>query len=357
MNLTQGSLSQPAALAAVVGVVCLFGFLAIDALPIQLLPETTRPVITVFNGWRQAAPADLESYIIEPQEAVLRNVAGVREVNSNINQGFGSVSLEFELGADMDQALINVISALNQAPPRPLDANEPFVFSGASGASGQLVASIQIRPLPDNPDQDVYGPRYQSVIADEFEPRLARIPGVAAVQLNSQRQEQIEIVFDPYRAAALGIPIGSIAAAVGQNADSSGGYASIGRRQYTVRVVGQYEVEELGGLIIAWNEGRPVQLNEVAEVALAQTDAFGVNARNGYPSFYVTLQRTNDANSVAIIDEVKIALAELNAGALGNVGLTADLSFDASVYVRRALQLVQGNLLLGMDLSLCIRWF
>ena len=357
MNLTRGSLAQPAALAAVVGVVCLFGMLAIEALPIQLLPQTTRPVISVFNGWPQAAPADLESYIIEPQESVLRNVAGVREINSNINQGFGSVTLEFELDADMDQALINVISALNQAPPRPLDANEPFVFSGASGASGQLVASIQIRPLPDNPDQDVYGARYQRVIDAELEPRLARVPGVAAVQLQSQRQEQIQIVFDPYRVAALGIPISAISSAVGQSADSSGGYASIGRRQYTVRVVGQHDVEQLGELIIAWNDGRPVQLNEVAEVSLALADGFGVNVRNGYPSYYVTLQRTNDANSVAIIDGVKQALAELNAGALAEAGLTADLSFDSSVYVRRALQLVQGNLLLGMLLALGILWF
>jgi len=357
MNITRASLDQPAVLAVVLAIVALFGALAWRSLPIQLLPETTRPVITVFNGWPQAAPADLEATIIEPQEAVLRRVPGVREINSNINQGSGSISLEFELGADMDQALINVISALNQAPPRPLDADEPVVFSGASGGAGQLVASILIRPLPDNPDQDVYGKRYQSVIADQVEPRLARTPGVAAVQLNSQRNQQVQIRFDPYRAAALGIPISSIAAAVSQSADSSSGFADVGRRQYTVRVVGQYDVDRLGQLIVAWNDGRPVQLSEIADVSLGLTDPFGISIRNGYPSFYITMQRNNDANSVAIMDETRIALAELNAGVLAEAGLTADLSFDSSVYVRRALDLVQGNLVLGMLLALGILWF
>ncbi len=357
MNLTRGSLAQPALLAALVSIICLFGGLSLWSLPIQLLPQTTRPVISVNNGWPQAAPADLESYIIEPQEAMLRRVPGVREITSNINQGFGSISLEFELGADMDQALLNVISALNQAPPRPLDANEPFVFSGASGNNGQLVASIQIRPLPDNPDQDIYSPRYQAVIADQIEPRLARIPGIAAVQLNSQRQQQVLIEFDPYRAAALGIPIQSIASAVNQSANSSAGSANVGRRQYTVRVMGQYDVAQLGQLIVAWNAGRPVQLDEIAKVSLAPTDAFGINVRNGFPAYYITLQRSNDGNSVAILDETRIALAELNAGPLATIGLAADLSFDSSVYVRRALNLVQGNLVLGMLLALGILWF
>lgn len=357
MNPTRGSLAQPAVLAVVVALVVLFGALAWRSLPIQLLPETSRPVITVFNGWPQAAPADLEATIIEPQEALLRRVPGLREVNSNINQGSGAITLEFELGADMDQALINVISALNQAPPRPLDADEPVVFSGAAGSNGQLVASILIRPLPDNPDQDIYGTRYQAVIADQVEPRLARIPGVAAVQLNSQRARQVQIRFDPYRAAALGIPIPAIAGAVAQSADASAGFADVGRRQYTVRVLGQYDVERIGQLIVAWNEGRPVQLSEVAEVSMGLTDPAGISIRNGYPSFYITMQRSNDANSVAIMDETRLALEELNAGVLREAGLVADLSFDSSVYVRRALDLLQGNLLLGIALALGILWF
>src|SRR5690606_18615666 len=87
------------------------------------------------------------------------------------------------------------------------------------------------------------------------------------------------------------------------------------------------------------------------------SDPFGISARNGYPSFYITLQRDNAGNSVAIIDATRAALDELNAGVLRQAGLTADLSFDSSVYARRALGLLQGNLLLGIALSLGILWY
>ncbi|MBW3567437.1 MAG: efflux RND transporter permease subunit, partial [Proteobacteria bacterium] len=325
--------------------------------PIQLLPETSNPVISVNNNWREAAPAEMESYIIEPQEAVLQAVPGVTEINSTIGRGFGSINLEFEIGTDMQQALINVINRLNQAPPLPADANEPFVFSGAGGNNGQMVASLQVRPLPGNPNQDLYDPAYQATLENIMQPRLMRIPGVSNVQLNSLRARQVQITFDPYRAAALGIPINNIANALRGSTDMSGGFANVGRRQYTVRYTGQYEIEKLGELIVAWNGDRPVQLNEVADIELGLADPFGVNIRNGYPAFYVQVQRNNDSNTVAILDELNIALAELNAGALKEVGLTVDLSFDSSVYIRRAINLVQGNLLLGVVLSIGILWF
>lgn len=358
MDITRGSLAQPAALAMVVAVVALFGLIAIVNSPIQLLPETSNPVISVNNGWREAAPAEMESYIIEPQEAVLQAVPGVIEITSNVGRGFGSINLEFEVGTDMQQALINVINRLNQAPPGPVDANEPFVFSGAGGGGGgQNVATLQIRPAPGNSNQDLYDPVYQKALEDQLQPRLTRIPGVSNVQLNSLRQQQVHITFDPYRAAALGIPISSLANAVRGSNDVSGGFANVGRRQYTVRFVGQYDIEKLGELIVAWNGDRPVQLNEVADVELGLADPFGVNMRNGYPAFYVTIQRTNESNTVAILDEINIALAELNAGPMKDAGLVADLSFDSSVYIRRAINLVQGNLVLGVLLSVGILWF
>lgn len=357
MDITRASLAQPAVLAVVLAVATLFGMLALFSRPIQLLPETSNPVITVNNGWREAAPAEMESYIVEPQEAVLQNVPGVTEVRSNIGRGFGSISLEFDVGTDMQEALINVINQLNQAPQRPADANEPFVFSGASGSGGQNVATLQIRPLPGNPNQDLYAPEYQHVLENALQPRLARIPGVSSVQLNSLRARQVQVTFDPYRAAALGIPISSIANAVRGSTDSSGGFANVGRRQYTVRYVGQYDIAQLGELIVAWNGDRPVRLNEVADIELGLADPFGVNMRNGYPAFYVTIQRSNDSNTVEILDEINIALAELNSGPMQQVGLVADLSFDSSVYIRRAISLVQNNLLLGVFLAVGVLWF
>lgn len=118
MNLTKLSTNNPAGTLVALLLIAIFGVLAIGKLPIQLLPDIQRPQISVFNNWRSAAPQEMESNIIEPQENVLRQVPGVVEMTSNISQGFGGITLTFEVGSDMQAGMINVINALNQTPPQ-----------------------------------------------------------------------------------------------------------------------------------------------------------------------------------------------------------------------------------------------
>ncbi|MEO0974232.1 MAG: efflux RND transporter permease subunit, partial [Pseudomonadota bacterium] len=355
MDLTRFSLRNPAALAVVIALLLIFGALAIFERPIQLLPPLERPQITVNTGWREAAPAEVESQIIEPQERVLRRTPGVLEMQSNISRGFGNITLTFAVDADMNEALINVINNLNQTPPLPADANEPFVAMGGQGG-GNYVASIQVYPRRDNPNQDMDTPAYQEALESALEPALARIDGVARVDLNGQRPQEIRITFDPYRAAALDIGVDAIQGALVGASDSSGGFADIGRRQYTVRVLGQHNVDSLGDLIVGGTPERPIHLREVATVEKRMIDPFGVNIRSGRPASYVGVAGTNDANTVAVLDEVNAALAALNDGALAEVGLWAEISFDSSIYIRRALALVQNNLGLGVLLALIVLW-
>lgn len=356
MNLTQISLKNPAAVAAVVALIMVFGFLSISSRPIQLLPVLERPQITVFTNWREAAPAEMESQIIEPQEEVLRRTRGVQEINSTIARGFGSVTLTFAVDENMDQALINVINNLNQAPPLPADANEPFVNAGG-GRGGGYVASIQVYPTRDNPDTDVASPKYERLFRDVIEPRLARIPGVVRVDMNGFRPQEVRITFDPWRAAALGVSINQISQAVAGASDSSGGFADVGRRQYTVRVIGQETVDRLDDLIVAWVGERPIHLREVATVSKTQVDPFGFNIRSGYPAFYIGVAGDNNANTVDVLDHVNEAIAELNAGPAAAEGMIVELSFDASIYIRRAIALVQNNLGLGVLLAIGVLWF
>ncbi|WP_076413988.1 efflux RND transporter permease subunit [Shewanella sp. UCD-KL12] len=351
MNLTQISTKNPAGTLVTLLLIAIFGFLAISKLPIQLLPDIQRPQISVYNNWRSAAPQEMESNIIEPQEYVLRQVPGVVEMTSNISQGFGAVTLTFEVGNNMQEAMINVINALNQTPPRPLDANEPFINVGGGSGSPNL-ASLLVRMAPDNPETD-FG-KYQKLIDDLVEPRLRQITGVGAVQLQSRQPKELHIQFDPYRAAALGITLDQLRNTLSRAADISGGTANVGRRQYTVRFLGQYTPENLGNLIVTYNDGRPVYLNELADVSVSTAEVQGFTKRNGYPAYYMTLQGTFDANTVTVLDGVNKAIKELNAGGLKDAGLVIDLSFDASIHIKRAILLVKGNLAIGVLLALII---
>jgi len=354
MNLTDLSTRHWPSVAVAVALVALFGLLSIAALPIQLLPTIEQPQVSIANFWRASAPEEMESSIVEPQENVLRNTPGVTDINSFIARGAGFVTLTFDIGTDIQDAKLDVINNLNQAPPRPADAIEPRVFAGG-GQQAPPAASLLIRVLPHNPDKELAN--YQQLIEEYVEPRLARIPGVSQVNLAGEQPREMQITFDAYRAAALGIRVNDIIATLSRATDSSGGFADVGRRQYTVRFVGQFQPHELNELIVGWSNDRPIYLSEVADVDIVPRKLDGFTLRNGYPAYYITLQRSFDANTVTILDEVNVAIAELNAGPLAEAGLEMDLSFDASVHIRRAISLVRSNLGIGLLLAIGVLYF
>lgn len=354
MNLTDLSTRHWPSVAVVVALIALFGALSISRLPIQLLPNIEEPQISIANFWRAAAPEEMEASIVEPQENVLRNTPGLTNINSFVTRGAGFINLTFAVGTDIQTAKLDVINNLNQAPPRPADAIEPQVFAGGGGQTPGA-ASLLVRVLPDNPDKELAN--YQKLIEEYVEPRLARIPGVSRVELQGEQPREVHIVFDSYRAAALGIQVSDIISTISRATDTSGGFADVGRRQYTVRFVGQFEPDELSQLIVGWSGERPISLSEVADVSIVPRKQDGFTLRNGFPAYYITVQREYDANTVSILDGVNEAIVELNAGPLAEAGLEIDLSFDASIHIRRAIALVRSNLGLGLFLAVGSLYF
>ena len=354
MNLTELSTRHWPSVAVAVALVALFGLMSIAALPIQLLPTIEQPQVSIQNSWRAAAPEEMESVIIEPQENVLKNTPGLTDINSWITRGNGWVNLTFEVGTDIQEAKLDVINNLNQAPPRPGDAIEPRVAAGG-GVQTPGAASLLVRVLPRNPNKELAS--YQKLIEDEVQPRLARIPGVSRVDLMGEQPRELQITFDPYRAAALGIQVNDIMATISRSTDSSGGFADVGRRQYTVRFVGQFDPDGLNELIVGWSNDRPIYLSEVADVDIVPREQDGFTLRNGYPAYYITVQREFDANTVSILDGINETIVELNDGPLADAGLAIDLSFDASVHIRRAIALVRSNLGIGLMLAIGVLYF
>ena len=183
-----------------------------------------------------------------------------------------------------------------------------------------------------------------------------QIDGVQRVDLASERDEMVLITFDPYRTAALGIQVSDISAAVTRAVHSTGGLASVGRRQYTVRFLGGFDLEEIKQLIVARRANEPVYLGDIAEVTTTLYPRTGFMYRTGYPAYYIRVQGKYGANTVTILDEINAVIDELNAGPLDEQDLQMVLSFDASVHIRRAIALVNGNLFLGVILALAMLW-
>jgi multidrug efflux pump subunit AcrB len=355
MRLAERSLQNPAAVAAAAAIVVLFGVLALLRLPIQLLPDTRQPQLFVNASWREAAPSELEEALIEPIEEAMRGLPGLVEMRSESNRGRGGVRLTFEVGTDMTRVMLDVVSRLNTLPPLPPDADEPQVFGGDNWQT-ENAGSLLVRPLPGHSVPDI-AVEYQQLMEEVVEPRLARVPGVSRVNLEGGRPREVQVRFDPHRLAALGLTPQRLAQTVIAARDVSAGFADVGRRQFTVRVTGREPVAQLGELVVGWSEDRPLYLRDVAEVHVEHIEAQWFSYRSGVPAYYITLQRTSDSNTVELIDGVKEAIDELNSGPLARENLFVELSWDASVYVRRAITFVQESLAIGVLLAVGGLWY
>ncbi|HUS25204.1 MAG TPA: efflux RND transporter permease subunit [Candidatus Binatia bacterium] len=362
MRITQFSLHNPPAIAAGALIVLLFGVLAMMQLPIQLMPDTRQPQLFINAGWREAAPAEVEEVLVQPIEQSVRGLPGLVEMRSQSNRGGGNVNLTFQIGTDMTRVMLDVVSRLNTLPPLPLDADKPQVFGGDNW-QGANAASLLVRPVAGNTVKDLAA-TYQKLMEDTVEPRLARVKGVSRVNLEGGRPREVQIRFDAHHLAALGISPQQIASTVANARDASAGFVDVGRRQFTVRFTGREPVEQLGGLIVGWSGGRngqpgdrPLYLRDVADIRVGWQDATWFSFRNGVPGYYITLQRHSDSNTVELIDGLKQAIAELNEGPLAKEKLMVELSWDASVYVRRAIRFVQESLVIGILLAVGGLWY
>ena len=279
--LTAMSLRSPAAVAVGVAVTILFGVFALSTLPIQLFPDIERPQIGIQTGWRTATPREVEAQIVEPEEEVLQGISGLQEMNSFVGSGGSYINLTFAIGTDIRQTLIDVIGRLNRIPSLPADADRPFVQLANTQDSNASLLYVFLQRLPGNPRNIE---TYESFLKYTVLPRLEAIPGVGSVELNiTGSQEELQIVFDPMKAAALGIQIPKVARQITSSDDVSGGTVDVGRRQYGLSFRGRYSVADLKGLILEWRDGKPVLLGDIATVQVAPVSRTMRNPSAGFP--------------------------------------------------------------------------
>ena len=353
MPLTRLGLGNPVAVAVGCILLVLFGLISLSRLPVQMTPNIDRPSISISTGWRAAAPSEIESEILEPQENQLRDVPGLQRMTSTASQGRGSITLEFDVNADINRALIEVINRLNQVQRYPADASEPTVRVGSDGF-GDTIAWFSIRPLEGNTRPII---EYQDFVEEIVKERLERIPGVSSANPRGGRPFEVRITFDPFRAAAIGVDLTRIGQRLGQNADVSAGFQEVGRRQFTLRFAGQYEIADLRNLVLEWRDGRPVFLGDVATVERVMRDSTGVMTQNGGPSISMNVIAEPGVNVLEVMSEIRRVVADLEESHLRPAGLYIVQVSDDTIYIRQSISMVATNLLLGMGLAIFVLWF
>ena len=352
VNLTKSAIGNPVAVIVAILMVLMFGTISLLRMPVQMIPNVERPLIEISTSWRSAAPEEVEAEIVEPQEDALRGLPGVEKIESSASRGNGSITLHLSPDATLERSLIEVMNRLNRVPSYPPDVDEPIIYAG-QGRFGTAIAWFAVRPT----DESVDITAYQDFVEEVIQSRIERIPGIAKADIYGGRSQELRISFDPYKAAAFGIDVPTLARLTGNNEDVSGGFTDVGRRQFTVRFSGKYSVESFRDMVLTWRDGQPVHLNDVATIETRLRDATGSLNQNGGPSIAMNAQPEQNVNVLEVMDKLKAAVAELNEGPVARAGLYITQAYDETIYIKQSVAMLRTNLLLGIALAIGVLWW
>lgn len=322
-----------------------FHFLAVDRYPAYDLPNVT--VRTELPG---GAPEEVEVAVTYPIEEAVNTVEGIRELRSISGSGTSLVFVTFELGRDIETAAQDVRDRVAQVVRRLPEGVEPPVISKFDSDSG---ASMTLALAGDRPLREL------TEIADKRVKRvLERSSGVGEVRIVGGLQRTINVWVDADRLAAYGLPVSTVSTAIrAQNVDQPGGNVTDRQRERTLRTMGRVlDPDAFVDLTVARRNGVPIHLGDVAEIEDGTEEPRSLARLDGVPTVVLEIRRQSGANTVAVIDGVREALARLQAQLPSDLRL--EVVRDQSRYIRAALHEIEFHLVVGSVLAaLVVLWF
>ena len=353
MKVIQDAIHLPVTTAVGVILLVLFGTLALFRLPVQLTPDVEEPQITVQTFWPGASPEEIEREIVDEQEEQLKAVEGLVKMESSSTDSLGRIVLTFQVGTDLDAALLRVSNRLDQVPDYPDDADKPVLFTVDVDASA--MAWFILGPSDENGWD---GPMYEKYdFADNFiKPEFERVPGVALSRIYGGREREMQVIVNPAELAARQITINELGAALErENRNFSGGDFDEGKRRYVVRTVGEYSSpEQIEEIVVAVRHGVPIYLRDVARAEFGfQKPQFRMFE---WSEERIAMSAAKDAgtNVLEVMGALKERVKELNRGLLAQEGLKLTQVYDQTDYIESAISLVRGNLFIGGTLAILV---
>ena len=348
MRLARLVSNQSRAVLVMVALLCAAGLYAAWQLPIAIFPSTDFPriVIIVDNGVAPA-PQTLVS-VTRPIEEAMNGVPGIQRIKSKTSRGSSEVSLFFDWKGDIRQSLQLVQARLSQLasslPPTAQIRNVERLTFAVFPVTGYSLTS-DTRDLASLRDIANYTIR----------PQLARLPGIATVGVAGGKVREFHVRVDPERLVAHNVSVQQVVDAVhNSNIITSPGLIEENHQLELALISGQAKKpEELNGIVVATVNNAPVTLADVATVGEGVEPQYTlVSAYPGKPAVLLNINRQPDANTVAVVDEVKAELAAMRGQIPKDVTIAP--YYDQSLLVRDSMNSVRDSILIGLLLSVVI---
>ncbi len=405
MKLFEQFIDNPVKVSVGVLIVALFGSISMVTMPKQLIPAVQNPVLSVETRWPGASPQEIEREIIQEQEEQLAAVEGLIKMTSQCRDSSASITLEFAVGTNIEDAMMRVNTRLQQVREYPIDAQEPVIE--ASDVADQPIARFALTSRPPSQEKiaafqkehpelaEMVEPAYRAMnpalrvfriqqiceqdgkqhpellqllpaevdlqevrklSEDVIEAQLERVPGVAEADTYGGQAEELQVIVDPELLAARQITIADVRAAlIGQNKDTSAGDLWEGKRRWVIRTLGQFrDPEHVRKQLLAIDNGTPIYVGDVADVRVDYKKLDSLSRRYGMTTNGLSVRRASGANVLEVMDGIRKVTEDLNNGILKRLDLELYQYYDETEYIRSAIGLVQQNIFVGGALTIIV---
>jgi multidrug efflux pump len=348
MNLPALFIRRPVATILLTIGISLTGIAAFFVLPIAALPSVDFPTIAVQANMAGASPQVMATSVATPLERRLGTISNVTEMTSRSGTGQTQVTLQFGLNRDIDGAARDVQAAINAARgdlPTALRSNPTYrKFNPAD-------APIMVLNLTS---QTLTNPQIYDAAVTILQQKLSQVSGVGQVDIGGGAAPAVRIEVNPRALSQYGISSEDVRAAIAAaNANLPKGTIQPGDRRLQIYTNDQgKKATDYAPLVIAYRNGAPVRLQDVANVYDGSENARNLGLVNGRPALIVQVMREPDANIISTVDNIKALLPELRASLPNNVDL--NISVDRTGTIRASLHEVERTLVIAIALVVLV---
>lgn len=345
------AIEKPISVIAFVILVVIFGIIGMTNLPRQLTPDVETPEITVRTIWPGATPTEVEQEIIEKQEEALKGLENLVSMESSAFNNYSEVSLTFQVGYNLDDALLRVSNKMNEVADYPENVDKPAIES--SGAQSNPVIWIMYRTLPGN-SRPI--DTYRTYFENELRQRLERVQGVGSLFVGGGTETEVHIQLDPVKLARYNLTIDQVIARIrGANRNTSAGLMGIGKKDYRIRTVSQFEKPEDTLDVVVYDDGiQRVILRDIATADFGYERTTGVVMHNNSKVIAVGVRKEQGANVIALVARLSAEVDRINKEILAPQGLVLDWVYDQAPYIINAIELVKKNVFVGGALAITV---
>jgi len=348
MNPSRTFILRPIATSLLMVAIVLAGMVAYRLLPLSALPEVDYPTIQVTALYPGASPDVVTSAITAPLERQFGQMPGLSQMSSTSSGGASVITLRFSLDLTLDIAEQEVQAAINAASNLlPTDLPLPPVYSKINPADAPIMTLAVTSPtLPV--------PRIHDLVETRVAMKLSQIPGVGLVSIAGGRRPAVRIQVNPTALAGIGMSLEDLRAAIGTaNVNVAKGSFDGPMRASTIDANDQLKsAGEYGALVVAYKNGAPVRLRDVAGIIEDAENARLAAWADTSEAVILNVQRQPGANVIEVAQRIKKALPGLRA----SLPPTLDLAVltDRTVTIRASVDDVQFELLLAVALVVMV---